>query len=663
MKRLYLTAAAIGTVIFAQAQMGSGSGYLKAADKFYKKGDYYSAAQYYEKYLGKGASGGNDGFDPYTIQQLGSGKNSGVSGSEDAVLYRLAESYRQLNYYVKAEPVYAKIVSTDKANFPLSEYYYAVSLRALGKYQEAEQHFQSFLDDYKQQDNYTEAARRELRNLSFIQEQLKRSDLAQYQVNAVQAASGDGANYSPVLYNDRLLFTSTRKAEKDSKTINQLYEAQFASNTVNSISPLAIASDPKMHQGVPAISPDGNTLYLTRWTISETGKTAAIFSSSLVNGQWSEPQRLPESINAQGSSNQQPFVMPDGKHLVFASNRSGGAGGFDLWIAPLNENGVPGDAVNLGNVINTSYDEQAPYFHAASKSLVFASTGHTGMGGYDLFRSRPDGDSWTAPENLGYPLNSVKDDIYFASRGTAKNWLETVLISSDRNSDCCLDLFSVTRNLPDRTISGSVVACDNKQPVPGAEVSIVDLANGSAITSVKTDQEGKYSFTLKDFKPLKAVASKEGYKSSDALAFNAPASEEALELNNPAICVELVQPPANTAVVIPNVYYAFNETELTPESYASLDSLADIMKRLPEMTVEIGSHTDNIGTKASNLVISNRRAANVVNYLVSKGIDKSRIKSKGYGYSKPVAPNHNTDGSDNPAGREQNRRTEMKVLN
>ena len=176
------------------------------------------------------------------------------------------------------------------------------------------------------------------------------------------------------------------------------------------------------------------------------------------------PRNWMTTINADGYNTQQPFVTPDGKYLLFSSNRNGGQGGYDLWYAPL-ENGKPGTPQNMGAVINTSYDEQAPSYHEASGSLIFSSNGRVGMGGYDFFQSKGSMGNWGEPENLGYPVNSVKDDIYFTSRGPAKNILEDVVLSSDRDAACCLELFSLKKIRPLKRISGRIISCDPSKPL------------------------------------------------------------------------------------------------------------------------------------------------------------------------------------------------------
>lgn len=662
MKRFLFTSVALAGFLLAQAQFTYD--YLKAADNYYKKGDYYSAAEYYEKYLGAGkAKGGSNAYNPYAVQSSSKRSAAPATGKTQA-MYNLAESYRLLHYYSKAEPYYQQVIDVAAAQYPLAKYWIAVSQRALARYPEAEQSFNEFLAGYAQADAHAAAARRELQNLQFIQAQLKK-DIHLFNVSKAPAGLNDtGASYAPVWAgNNTVYFTSTRPGDLSGKKkdyTNRIYQAVYSEGVFSGVNKLSLQQPANMHQGVSSVTPGGHTMFLTRWTISNGKKTASIFSSNNVNGAWSEP--VEATINAAGYNTQQPFVSPDGKYLLFASDRPGGKGGFDLWQAALNADGAIGAATNMGDAINTEFDEQAPYFHAPSNTLVFSSNGRTGMGGYDFFFSKQQGNGWSAPQNFGYPVNSVKDDIYFASRGPANNILQEVLLSSDRDAACCLELFYVRKTRPLRNVTGAVVACEGNAPLSGATVMIVDTVTNKTIATRTTDAQGRYSFTIEDYQPLKAIATSTGYVAG-SLHFNAPADPESETLTNAALCLQPIPiPPVETPIVIDNVFYDFNKSTLREESFPSLDKVVDMLNQHPGMIIEISAHTDNIGKDAYNQKLSEARAKSVVNYLVSKGIAKERLQSKGYGAAIPIAPNKNDDGSDNPEGRQKNRRTEFKIV-
>lgn len=662
MKKLLL--ATFGCVCMIAAQSQFVYDYLKGADSYYEKGDYASAAEYYEKYFDRDSSYKKVEFRPYTPQNPVR-KTAPAMTNQERALYNLAECYRLLNYPAKAEPNYEEIMKMNKERFPLAEYHLGTVQRALGKYAEAEKSFRNFLASSGQPDSYRKDAERELKNLSFIQEQMKKNDLKYYTVKkAPHELNLIGGNYAPVWLNSTtLLFTSTRPedtASKDKKGYrNRVYQAMYSEGELAGVDKTDVPQAKGVEQGVVSITPDGKTMFLTRWTVEKKAKSSAIYKSTLNGKGWSEPEKLDASINAPGSNSQQPSVTPDGKYLLFASDRSGGQGGFDLWYAELVD-GTPGTPMNLGSEINTVYNEQAPFYHQPSSSLIFSSDGRIGMGGYDFFQSKGAIGNWSTPENLGYPTNSVKDDIYFTSRSTSKNILEDVLLSSDRDAACCLELFYLKKARPDRQISGIVASCNPEKPFSGGTVTIVDTVTNTVIKTEKIGADGRYSLTLENYQPLTVKATAEGYFPNQ-LRFNAPADPEADSLVNAVLCLIPV-PEVNETFVVENVYYDFDKADLKPESYPALDEIIRMLEANPNMTIEIGAHTDSKGSDRYNQRLSEARAKSVVDYLLSKGIDGSRLTSKGYGESMPIAPNTDERGKDNPEGREKNRRTEFKVL-
>jgi OOP family OmpA-OmpF porin len=449
MKKIYLTSIALLHFIVLNAQFSTD--YLKAADRYFKTADYSSAATYYERYLQGAQRKGAGEYDPYKVTVS---KKATQSGSKQQALYQLAESYRLLTWYSKAEPVFKQLLETDAGPSPLAWYQYATVLRAQAKYAEAEQAFNTFLDKYKTEDDYIAAARRELQNLRFIQQQLAKKDLSLYTVQKI-AAGKEGASYAPVWSTgDALLFTATwpdSMGAKKQKHVNHLYQASWLGGQLQQIGQVALAGA-DMHEGAATLSADGNTMYLTRWKVDAAGKKAAIYKIGKVNGQWGQPVQLNNVVNEPGYNAQQPFLTTEGKYLLYATDKKGGFGGYDLWCAELNSEGQPVATENLGNVINTAFNEEAPYYHTPSGNLVFASNGRVGMGGYDLYYSQGVPGAWNAPENFGYPVNSVKDDIYFAPRSQSGNILEAVLLSSDRTAACCLELFYLSKAVPVDTV-------------------------------------------------------------------------------------------------------------------------------------------------------------------------------------------------------------------
>lgn len=669
MRKLLITALAIAGF---QAHSQFTYDYLSAADKYFSKGDYYSAALYYEKFIGLGTSKIKKvpaGYSPYTVQsknQKGGGTSLKGSSNKQQAVYNLAECYRMLNYPAEAEPHYKDALGFNKTDFPFVRYYYGGVLRSLDRFDEAAAMLTEFINGYSGNDEYLASAKRELKNLEFIRQQMAKKDLGLYSVNKLnEIINPGGANYAPVwLEGQTILFTSSRSdstVKSKNKNDNRIYQASLTNGVASVIEKPELGQTPDVQQGAAAISPGGNFLYISRWSSANTGKEAAIFFSKKENGQWSSPVKV-EELKADGYSTQQPFVTADGKKLLFASNRPGGFGGFDLYEAQLDGNGTVSNISNLGNVINTTGDEQAPSYHAASGTLVFSTNARVGMGGYDFFYSKWINNTYTEPVNFGYPVNSVKDDMYFISRGPSRNILEDVLLSSDRSAACCLELFSLNKQKPLKQISGRVVQCNDNSPMTGIEVKFVDTIRNEVVTTQTTGPDGSYSFTLEEFQPLKAMASRHGF-ADNSLHFYNPNEGNSNLLRNDDLCLEkLFPPPVGETEELANIYFEYDEFILVDTTFATLDKLAENLIKNPTVKIELAGHTDANGKEEYNLVLSQKRAESCVKYLIDKGVNPAQLVPKGYGESKPIAPNTNDDGTDNPAGRAKNRRTEFKVL-
>ena len=638
--------------------------FLAAADRYFASGDYYSASQYYEKYLaGKPGKKSSAGFNPYAVSAAATKKVTVTSDSKEKVIYNLAECYRKLHYHDKAVTHYQQASNFDRNAFPLAKFHYASTLRALGRYDEAAAEFTAFRQGYTQNDLYAATADREIQNIGYIKQQMARKSLSAYNINKDNGLNAEGGSYAPVWIDDKnIWFTSTRPQgdDKAKNTNNRIYQSEFSGGKATGPVAVEIAQPKDMQQGVAAISPDGNTIYMTRWDIAKNKKNASIFMSKKANGKWGDPVPA-TALEAAGSNTQQPFIMPDGKTLLFSSDRTGGFGGFDLWMAPIDANGNVGTPVNMGDKINTAFDEQAPSYHAASQTFVFSTNGRVGMGGYDFFYSKGPLESLSEPKNFGYPVNSVKDDLYFTSRGPARNILEDVILSSDRDAACCLELFSLVKQKPIKQLSGMVTACADNKPLPGIKIVVVDTITGKIILDSKTDANGSYSFTLEDYLPLKAMASDSAYF-NNSVRFNGPEDAEEDKYTTPDLCLTLIPATPEEAIKIDNVYYDYNKASLQKTSFAALDKLVILLKDNPALRIELNAHTDSKGEEDYNQRLSDARAKTVVNYLISKGISKDRLTAVGMGESQPVAENTNPDGSDNPEGRQQNRRTEFKVI-
>lgn len=211
-----------------------------------------------------------------------------------------------------------------------------------------------------------------------------------------------------------------------------------------------------------------------------------------------------------------------------------------------------------------------------------------------------------------------------------------------------------------KQISGRIVSCDPNKPLTGAKVRVIDTINNKTIHTATVGADGSYTFEMEDHQPLKLDAEADGFIPK-AIHVAVPSDMEEIETTWPELCLSPV-PEEGESFVIENVYFDFDKATLREDSYPALDEVVRMLNYYPNMEIELSAHTDSKGSDAYNLRLSDARAKSVMDYLLSKGIDPARLTSKGYGESQPVAQNTNVDGSDNPEGRQQNRRTEFKVL-
>ncbi len=372
-------------------------------------------------------------------------------------------------------------------------------------------------------------------------------------------------------------------------------------------------------EGIVSFSPDGHTMYLTRARREQDADTGVeICTSQRSDARWSAPVRLDVSADTL-SSYGHPAVSPDGTWLYFTSDRPGGYGGKDLWRVSLKERAsVP---ENLGDFINTPGDEMFPYVRDDSV-LYFASNGHASLGGLDIFRAemQPSG-SWLVT-NMGVPVNSSADDF-----GITFGYGESGFFSSNRGDNRGYDhLYSFM--LPDLKIEiGGIVEDLDGYPVDGALIRIV--GDDGSIRKSRSKPDGTFSFPLQRGVSYVMMAGAAGYLNAKQEFMSGVEEEDArYEVNFTLASIDKPN-------VIDNIFYDFDKATLRPESRAALDSMAQVLRDNPRVSIELSAHTDRKGTEAYNIDLSMRRARSVIDYLVAAGIDSVRLTPHGYGKSRP----------------------------
>lgn len=640
--------------------------YKRVADTYFENKDYYAASTFYKKALQNNVDSSHVIL-PYGKERKTKTDEKIISDYEGSV-YNLAESSRMYREYADAETYYAIAITFTNTRYRNALFYYAESLRANKKFELAIDAFQSFIAKNTNV-AFDKEAKKEILSCKFALEEMRFPRMLQVK-KMPNNINGLGSNYAATKINKEFYFTSSRPISVGGKNdiiksngvnvqistkanpfINNIYTTSTGLKETEIAVKMMDINFPKNTEVAAAtFSPDGNTVYFTAWM--DKGNHT-IYTAKKTAGKWSNPVPAGLQVNSKDFNSAQPFITNDGKFLLFSSDRTGGFGKYDLWYCTIREDGSLGQAINLGSTINTAEDEKAPSYNTLTKKLLFSTDGKTGLGGLDFFESEGDLINWTNPKNMGYPFNSSKDDLYFTSADGKGN---KGYISSDRESSCCLEVFEVTKEF--LSVKGVLIDCKTKKPIMGATVT---LSTEESAQKLLTGIDGKYDFKVDSRRPIKLLFAKENY-----FAMTSKYNYEELAKADTLIYKDYCLSPFKLGIPIAleNIYYEFDKSDLTEPSKKVLDFLIPIMEDNPEMEIELGSHTDNIGTAEYNLDLSYRRAKSCTDYLESKGIVAARMTSKGYGEAIPIAPNTIGKGKkrkDNPIGRAKNRRTEFKV--
>ena len=562
--------------------------------------------------------------------------------------------YGQLKNYKGSTENYEKAFAIDPNYTNEYKLPYSINLAGQGRFQEALNTINSLLSSEKISPATIRAAEFRKKTFQFAVDYASNHSNSSYQFTPVNL--GDSINtatseyYPSITINDSL-FVFTRRGtgiREDFVESTILPNHEYSKSKIISGS---INEEPS--KGAINISQDGDWLiFAGNFPSSGFGNFDLYISYQTPQG-WSEPINLGSQINTEFWESS-PSLSSDKNTLYFSSDRPGGYGGKDLYVSHRMPNGKWSEALNMGPSVNTTGDELAPFIHADNNTLYFTSDGLPGYGGSDLFvMRRKNANEWNAPENLGYPINTIENDgsLFIASNGV------DAFYSSDRaDSRGGLDLyrFELRPDIrPARTlyVRGTVFNKKNNKGIP-ATVELIDNSTGELSSKVQTDEQGNYLMTLPVGKDYVFNVNRKGYLFySDNFLLSQRAPDSTYEKNIPLQPIEV-----NASIVLKNIFFETNKFQLDPKSQAELDKIIQLLNDNPTLKIEISGYTDNVGKPPDNLSLSNNRAKSVVTYLIGKNIASQRLVAKGYGETKPVADNTTEEG------RAKNRRTELKVI-
>lgn len=592
----------------------------------------------------------------------------------------LADGYFLMRDYTAANKYYKTLVAIDSVKHKnlFALYQYALTEKYLGNYEVAKENFNNFnrlAKDVPELAEQRKSANLEAQGCDLALELQKNTDLKYYKIQHLsEAINLPFTDYSPYLKDANTLYFGSWASDKvilENKkekygTFSRIYQATRKGTTwVKSEEVKGEVNNVKAHTGNAAFTDDGKTMYYTQCLQDDVQRMRCkIYRGTFGADGWSAGEEI-KTVNAEGFTTTHPALgkSPAGKDvLYFSSDRSGK--GMDIYYAEINSDGTLAKPQLIGGNINTSGDEMTPFYDAKNQTLYFSSNGHVNIGATDVFKSVLKDGEWGTPENLGLPVNSSLDDMYFMWNDQASVGF---MVSnrpggfySQKSTAVSDDIYQVDLNKIYLAVTGTQTDLDSNKAIPNGVVTLYDQASGNEIKSFYA-AEGTYLFDLKHDQNYKLVARNKYYEDVTAtVSTMGKRSSDTVTVN-----FSMRQIPGAKSRVgerLGIVYWEFNVDHLKKDAPDTLATVVNFMNDNPLYVVEVGSHTDSKGTDEYNLKLAQRRSDAVTKYLLSKQIPQYRIESKAYGESQPLELNENPPGTDNPDGRAKNRRTEFKVI-
>lgn len=496
-------------------------------------------------------------------------------------------------------------------------------------------------------DKKRDVVKREIQNYAFVVDAMANPVPFEPQLLSDRINTSDLEYLPSITADGTMIFTRRVGGQED------LYQASLDTTTTDVASPLT-SLNTAQNEGAHCISADGNTLIVSLDGRRDSyGGFDLYYSRKLADG-WSEPKNLGKSINS-NAWDAQPSLSADGTALYFASSRKGGVGGKDIYVSHL-VNKRWQSAQPLDTLINTKGDEASPYFHPDGQSLYFRSNGHVGMGDFDIYLSRKEHKDWSTPTNLGYPINTEGSEgaLFVDVFG------EKAYYASDAGRDnldiFVFDLPQEVRPQPVTYVQVEVLDALTDQPIDAT----IELTSDTTHINLSTDQSGNLLYVLSAHSDYALTVERDGYLFHSEHIFTRDANQASEPYQytirlQPIPTKAVVEEKKPEPVILNNIFFESGSHTLLQASDYEVTKLANLLTENADMHITIIGHTDNVGNEADNVTLSQRRANAVKEALVRKGIAATRIKSTGYGESRPIATN------DTPEGRRKNRRTEFVI--
>lgn len=583
----------------------------KLADKFFENFAYVKAVELYEKAVEKGDRSAH-------------------------VLTRLGDAYYNNSKSDKAAYWYGEALKEHKKIDTEYLYKYIQSLRSIGNYEEADKWFKE-LRSAQEGDSRLKGYNPD--EVDLFSKLTSKNEVSVEIENL--PFNSENSDFGAYIYNNTLYFASANRNDKKVYNWNKepfldIYEVSISKDEKGQSygSPQEINADKinsDYHDASIAITNDGKTLYFTRDNVNRQNRIKyddegtthlKIYKASLVNDQWTDVIELP--FNDDVFSTGHPALSVDNKTLYFVSDREGGMGQTDLYSVAINDDGTYGDPVNLGKNVNTEGREMFP-FVSQDSTLYFSSDGYLNLGLLDIYKSNILKNDLSEPENLGAPYNSGYDDFAFFLNSEDNKGYFSSNRPEGKGSD---DIYSFTTKACKQEIKGVTRDSITNLILPGVTVRLID-ETGKIIEEVVTEDNGEYTFEIVCNKTYTIIGSKPDYIEDRQTI---PTTDE----NDKTTVLDLYLTPLilDNQIVINPIFFDFNKSNIRTDAQYELENIVDVLRKHPKMIIKIESHTDSRGNDRYNLKLSDRRAKSTRDYLLSRGVDPSRIESAiGYGES------------------------------
>jgi flagellar motor protein MotB len=567
----------------------------------------------------------------------------------------LGELYTKQRRFAESAKYYGEAVKLDSLFYKPVFYSLGNAEMMSGDYKRALLHFSLYIDLKTGSDKNTAAASKGIIDCKFALTAIE-SPVPFNPVSLGDSVNTTNDEYWPSLTADgqTLMFTrQMRSGGTYSRNQEDFYYSTLRAGNWSIARNAGTPLNTPQNEGAQSISSDGNYMFFTACDRAGGKGKCDIYFSGFDGAGWSMPVNIGPPVNTSYWESQ-PSISSNGNMLFFSSNRPGGMGGMDLWYSIRTPGGKWSTPMNPGTVINTAGDEMSPFIHFDGKTLYFSSSGHPGMGGFDLYLSRMMLDStFSVPENLGYPINTYNDELGLIIDATGQN----AYFSSVRNEKYGKDIFNFllyesARPDPVSYFRGKVFDRETMKLLK-SDYELVNLKSGQIVSSGPTDASGNFLVCLPVGYNYGLNVNRTGYLFySDNFML-----ESVHSATKPFIKRVLLNPiKVGEVMQLTNIFFGFDSVELKKESVTELNKLSKLLHDNPGIIIEVAGFTDSIGTQNYNISLSERRAKTVVKYLIDKGIEPSQLKIQAYGAALPIGTNITNEG------RKLNRRTEVRIV-